>query len=176
MLELLAEIESYFYNLVLAVAILFAGLTLGLIVRRILLKVLHLLEVDLFIKKAGREYPLEKRASDLAAYLIYLLSLVLFFRQLGMTSAVFYALFSFLALLLALVIFFGIKDFFPNFFAGMAIRYRRSEKEGKKIRYLDIEGKIKKISWLEIEIETEKGENIHISNSLFLRSKKAFKK
>ncbi|MFH1682208.1 MAG: mechanosensitive ion channel domain-containing protein [Candidatus Woesearchaeota archaeon] len=172
MWEFIIRIESYFYNLILAAVILLAGLTLGLILRRVLLKVLHQFELDIFVKKLGKNYSLEKRISDLAAYLIYLLSIYLFLRQLGITSAIFLVFFVLIALILMIIIFFGLRDFFPNLLSGLKVRYRGLGKIGKKIKYGDIEGRIKKRGWLEIEIETEKGENIHISTSLFLKSKK----
>ncbi len=169
--EVLKAVEFHFYKIIVAVVILLVGLTIGLLVKRILNKILHEIELDKIVKRLGKSYSLEKRISDLAAYLIYFITLVIFLNQLGIASIVLYILVGAVLLLLGATFLLGIKDFIPNLVAGLMIYKKGYWKKGKKIKIDEIEGKIEKIGLVEMEIKTKKGDKIYLPNSLLIKSK-----
>ena len=50
------------------------GLIIGLVVRKVLRKLLHEFELDKTVERLGKDYSLEKRLSNLAAYVVYFIS------------------------------------------------------------------------------------------------------
>jgi len=167
MWEVLKKVE----NIVGAVVVLLIGLIIGLIVKKILRKILHEIELDKIVKKLGKNYSLEKRISSLAAYLIYLITLVVFLNQLEITSIVLYILVGAILLLLGVTFLLGVKDFIPNLIAGLIIYKKGYWKKGKKIKINEVEGKITRLGLIEMEIKTKKGDKIHLPNSLLIKSK-----
>lgn len=154
-----------------AIVILLVGLIIGLVVKKVLAKVLHEIELDKIVNRLGKDYSLEKNLSSLAAYIIYFIALVIFLNQLGITSIVLYLVVGVILLLLGATFLLGVKDFIPNFMAGISIYRKGNLKEGKKIKVNNIEGKIIKFGLVEIEIETKTKDRIYIPNSLLVKSK-----
>lgn len=169
-MEEITKTLDFFNQIAIAVVILLIGLTLGLVARKILKKLLQELEVDKTLKKLGKDYPLERRLSNLAAYLIYLITLIIFLNQLGIASLVLYILGGIVLLLGGAIFILGVKDFLPNLMGGLVL-YRKGYETGKKIQVNGIKGTIEKLGLLEMEIKTKKGEKIYFPNSLLSKSK-----
>ncbi len=167
MLELLKVIETKLA----AIVILLVGLIVGLVVRKVLKKVLHEIELDKNINRFGKNYKLESKLSNLAAYIIYFLALVIFLNQLGITSLILYVVAGVILLLLGGAFLLGVKDFIPNFMAGLSLSRKGDLAVGKKITVNKIKGKITKLGLLEIEVETRKKDKIFIPNALLVKSK-----
>ena len=167
MLKLLKIIEAKLA----AVVILLVGLIIGLVVKKVLKRVLHEVELDKTIARLGKNYSLENKLSSLAAYVIYFLALVIFLNQLGITSIILYIVAGVILLLLGATFLLGIKDFIPNFIAGITIYRKGNLAVGKKIKVNNISGKIIKLGLLELEIETNKKDRIYVPNALLVKSK-----
>ena len=167
MLEWVKIIET---KLAMAV-ILLVGLIIGLVVKKILKKVLHEIELDKTVNRLGKDYSLENKLSQMAAYIIYFLALIIFLNQLGITSIILYLVAGIILLLLGATFLLGVKDFIPNFIAGITIYRKGNLAVGKKLTVNKISGKIVKMGLLEIEVETRKKDRIFIPNVLLVKSK-----
>jgi len=65
----------------------------------------------------------------------------------------------------------AIKDFFPNFFAGITI-YRKGEfKAGDLVKIDTAEGRVLSVNLLETKLETAGGDSIFVPNSVVSKSK-----
>ncbi|MBR9683367.1 mechanosensitive ion channel [Candidatus Woesearchaeota archaeon] len=171
MWEKVKAMEIQLNNIIGAIVVLLIGLIIGLIVKKLLRRILHEIELDKLVKRLGKNYSLEKKISNLAAYLIYFFALVWSLNQLGITPIVLYIIGGAVLLLLVATFLIGIKDFIPNLIAGIVINRRDPWKKGKKIKVNGVEGTVEKIGWLEMEIKTKKGDKIYMPNSLLVKSK-----
>lgn len=158
-------------NIIGAVVVLLIGLIIGLIVKKILKKILHEVELDKIVGKLGKKISLEKKISNLAAYLIYFFALVVSLNQLGITPIILYIIGGAFLLLMGATFLLGVKDFIPNLIAGIVIYKKGYWKKGKTIKINGIEGNIDKLGLLEMVIKTKKGDKIYVPNSLLIKSK-----
>ncbi|MBS3169616.1 mechanosensitive ion channel [Candidatus Woesearchaeota archaeon] len=174
--EVIQTAQSYFYDITLGVAILFIGFALGIIVRKVVFKVLKGAELNKVVVKIGIRHDLEKWISSLASFIIYLITIIFFLRYLNITSIVIYLVVGAVLMLLILTFLVGLKDIIPNFVAWVVIQKRELIREGRKIEVREISGVVEKIGYLETEIKTENGDTLYVPNSLFLKSKTRVKK
>src|SRR3989338_400659 len=174
--EVIQTAQSYFYDITLGVAILFIGFALGIIVRKVVFKVLKGAELNKVVVKIGIRHDLEKWISSLASFIIYLITIIFFIRYLNITSIVIYLVVGAVLMLLILTFLVGLKDIIPNFVAWVVIQKRELIREGRKIEVREISGVVEKIGYLETEIKTENGDTLYVPNSLFLKSKTRVKK
>ncbi len=164
-------IQTYFYNLAAGIGFLLIGLALGILVKKITYRVLKEIELNRIMSKVGVNYNLDHGISSILSYLVYLIAVTFFLRQLNITSIVLYLILGALLMLLILTVIVGLKDVIPNFVAWILIQKRGKIKEGYQVNVREIEGKIEKIGFLETEIQTEKGDLLYVPNTLFLKSK-----
>lgn len=169
--QLLGMAESYLNTLIIGVVILLAGFTLGILARKFLYRVLKEIELNAIIKKMGLLYDVERGISSLAAYLIYLITIVWFLELLNITSVVLYLVVGAILMLVILTCIVGLKDVIPNLVAWMVIQKKQHIVEGKKVEIREISGVVEKVGYLETEIRTEEDDVLYIPNSLFLKSK-----
>jgi small-conductance mechanosensitive channel len=162
---------NYIYKGVVAVVILIVGFALGLIVKKILFKVLHEIELNHLAKKLGVYYNVEKGFSVLASYFIYFLTLLFFFNSLGITSLVVIVIVGAIILLIVVGFLLGLKDVIPNFISGFILYRKNFLRIGKTIKVDNIEGVIEKFNFTETEIKTEAGDKIYLPNYLLVKKK-----
>ena len=176
MINILKTIESYAYNITISIVILLAGFGLGMIVKKILQRILKELELNKIMAKANVTYDLEKIISNIVSYVIYLFTIVLVLDQLGLKSVVLYLLVGAILMLIILTSLVGLKDVIPNFIGWLLIQKRNNIKEGYRIDIKEIYGVVERIGYLETEIRTERGDLLYVPNSLFMKSKFRIKK
>jgi len=176
MWDKMKAMEIQLNNVVGAVVVLLIGLIIGLIVKKLLRKILHEIELDKIVRRLGKKLSLERKISNLAAYLIYFFALIWSLNQLGITPIILYIIGGAILLLLGATFLLGVKDFVPNLIAGIAIYRKGCWKKGKKIKVNGVEGTIEKIGLVEMEIKTKKGDKIYMPNSLLIKSKVWLKK
>ncbi|MBI2102815.1 mechanosensitive ion channel [Candidatus Woesearchaeota archaeon] len=174
--EVIETAQSYFYDITLGVAILFIGFALGIIVKKVVFKVLKGAELNKVVNRVGIRHDLEKWISSLASFIIYLITIVFFMNYLNITSIVLYLIVGAVLMLLILTFLVGLKDVIPNFVAWVIIQKRELIHEGRKIDVREISGTVEKIGYLETEIKTENGDTLYVPNSLFLKSKMRVRK
>ncbi|MBI2112357.1 mechanosensitive ion channel [Candidatus Woesearchaeota archaeon] len=176
MINILKTIESYAYNITISIVILLAGFGLGMIVKKILQRILKELELNKIMAKVNVTYDLEKIISNIVSYVIYLFTVVLVLDQLGLKSVVLYLLVGAILMLIILTSLVGLKDVIPNFIGWLLIQKRSNIKEGYRIDIKEIYGVVERIGYLETEIRTERGDLLYVPNSLFMKSKFRIKK
>lgn len=170
-------IEGILNKFVIAVIILLIGLILGRVLGKIVQKFLHELNVNKFFKQTmGISSSIEDFAGYGVKYFIYFIFVIMALNQLGLTSPVLDMISGAIFILIIISIFLGIKDFIPNFIAGISIYKRKFIKEGDKIKIKDMEGEIVKIDLVETRIKTKKGDVISIPNLILTKNELTKKK
>jgi small-conductance mechanosensitive channel len=163
--------QSYAYSIIVGVVILLIGFGVGILAKKIILKILHEIELNRIMRKVGITQNLEKAVSVIVSYVIYLITIVLFLRELGIDSVVLYLVLGGVLTLIILTFLVGLKDVIPNFMGGLMICRKGNLKEGKNIEIKEIRGTIEKIGYLETEIQTPHGDILYVPNALFMRKK-----
>ena len=170
-LEIFTTAESWMYKIVIGIIVLLVGLCLGILVKKIVHKILQQVELNKTISKAGILYNVERTISNIIAFAIYLITFVIFLNQLGITSIVVYFIVGAILMLIILTFVVGLKDVIPNLIAWVVIMKRGKITVGSKIEVREIKGTVERIGLLETEIKTEQGDVLYVPNSLFVKHK-----
>lgn len=168
--------QTYLQKIIVSVVILLVGLAIGILVKKLLGKILQEIGLNKIMSKVGVTVNLEKGVSTIISYVIYLIVIVLFLNQLGITSIVLYLVVGAILTLVILTCIVGLKDVIPNFVAWILLQKKGKLKVGKKVDVKEIYGQIEKIGYLETEIKTEEGDLLYVPNILFLKSTFKIKK
>ena len=163
--------SSYFTHIAVGIVILLAGFGMGILVKKLIYKVLKEFELNKIMARVGITYDLETWVSSILMYLIYLMTLVIFLDHFNIGSIVLYVFLGAILMLLILTFLVGLKDVIPNFIGWLYIQRKGNIKEGHKIEVKEIAGIIEKIGYLETEIKTDNLDILYVPNSLFLKSK-----
>jgi len=174
---LLVNLSTYFKNIIGAVIVLLLGLGLGILVKKLLRKLLKEIELNKIMSKVSISYDLERWVSAIVSYVIYFGTFVFSLYFLGIQSVVLYIIFGAILMLLILTTVVALKDVIPNLIGWIFLQKKSSGvKEGKEIEVKEIAGVVERIGYLETEISTERGEVLYVPNALFLKSKHKVKK
>ena len=174
--EVIAVAQSYLYLIITGVVILLVGLGLGILVKKLIYKLLSEIELNKIMNRVGITYNLEKWISSSISYIIYLATIIITLDHFSVGSIVLYIILGAILMLVVLTFLVGLKDIVPNFIGWIYLQKKKSVREGHKIDIREIEGEVEKVGFLETEIKTEKGDILYIPNSLFLKSKFKLKK
>ncbi|OYT41613.1 hypothetical protein B6U80_00985 [Candidatus Pacearchaeota archaeon ex4484_26] len=152
-----------FISIIIALVILILGVTLGSLVGKFVKRAIVVLELKKYFK-----FQIDLIASRLAAWLIYIFSIILALINLGIATPILYAIIILLLILISGVVFFMLKDFIPNVVAGAALQ-RRNLRKGLIIKSKDVSGKIQEITLTETKISSGK-DIIYVPNSLLWKN------
>ncbi len=155
----------------LVIVILIAGLAIGMLAKKVSLRLLQEIEFNKFLSSLGIAYNGDCILSSLLSYLIYLVTIIIFLDQLGIKSLAIYVVVAGIIGLVMLTFIVGLKDIIPNFWGWMQIRRSRTVKEKRYVKLPAVSGRIQHIGYLETEIKTKKGDVLYVPNSLFIKSK-----
>lgn len=170
-IALIDNLNKSAIRLFFAVVLLLGGFILGKIVEKFLFKVLKEVEINKAIREAGLKINADKLISTISAYLIYMISFLAALEQLGLANTVITVI-SFLVLLIFIVSFYlAVRDFIPNFSAGVYLYSREDLKEGNHVEIDNIKGELLGFDLLQVRIKTRNGDIIHIPNSTAIKSK-----
>ena len=164
-------IKAYASDIIMGIIILLVGFGIGILVKRILQRVLKEVGLNKIMRRVNIGTDLERWVSSIVSYVIYLVTLVIFLDQLGLKSVVLYLVVGAVLMLIILTSLVGLKDVIPNFVAWVIIQKRGNIQEDRWIDIKEISGYVLKIGYLETEIKTDKGDILYVPNSLFLKSK-----
>ncbi len=168
--------SQFFTKFIVAVIILLIGFVIARIIGRLISKVLHEIELNNILKKAGVKFQLEDMLSHAATYFIYFITVVWALNALGLTTTILNMISAAVLILIIVAIFLGIKDFFPNIISGFFIHRKNIIKIGDKIKVDNLTGKVTKITLIETEIKTSSGDTIYIPNSIITKKEITVKK
>lgn len=161
-----------FSQLVVAVIVLLIGFVIGKAAGRLSQKALAELELNKLVKHTiGIRLKLETIIAGFITYFIYFIAIVMALEVMNLRSIIVYIISGGVILIIILSIILGIKDFIPNFVAGLAIQRKEFIKEGDKVKFENVSGKIIDFNLNDVKIETKKGDVIFVPNSQFVKSK-----
>jgi small conductance mechanosensitive channel len=156
-------------DIIVAVVLLLIGIVITKIIERVVAKVLHELELNKWLKKAGVHFALEETIAAVVRYFLYFLVVVLALNQVGLTTTVLNIVALAIILLIVAALILGIKDFIPNFVAGIRVHRRGRVNVGDTIRIREIQGTVKEINLLDTRIQSAAGDVIFIPNSMLMK-------
>ncbi|MEM3126960.1 MAG: mechanosensitive ion channel, partial [Candidatus Woesearchaeota archaeon] len=159
-----------------AVTIVLVGFILGKIISRLIEKLTDTLKIDSFFEKVGIKISISGAIGQLFAYFIYFVSIILAFDRLGLASTMIYFLATAALVIIVFSTILAIKDFVPNFFAGIKIYRKRMYDVGDIIKVKNIIGIVTKITLTETQMKTKSGDILYIPNSALLSSSFSVKK
>tara|TARA_Y100000310_G_scaffold248747_1_gene254669 strand:+ start:1896 stop:2450 length:555 start_codon:yes stop_codon:yes gene_type:complete len=166
-----AVIDPVVTRLLLALILLLIGFVLGRVAGKILHKVLKEIEFDKILKKATSvDYGYGELISRIVSYLIYFIFIITALERLGIQTVAFNIVLGGFIILIFLMVILGVKDFVPNFIAGLVVHKKGFVKVGDKIKVGDIEGKIVEINTIETTIKTKKGDTLFVPNSFLTKN------
>ena len=146
--------------------ILLIGFIIGRLLGKIVQRVLNELEVNKIFRQATKlKISLEKITSKSVEYFVYFIALIMALNQIGIATTVLYMVAGAVMIIVILSVFLGVKDFIPNFLAGMVIHSKKFIREGDHIKVRGVKGKIIHINLVETRIQTKEGDIIYIPNS-----------
>ncbi|MBW3013181.1 mechanosensitive ion channel family protein [Candidatus Woesearchaeota archaeon] len=154
-----------------AVMILLFGFLLGRFIGKLITKLLHEIELNRILRGMGIKLPVERPIGNLVSYVIYIVAVIMALNQFHITAYVLYIIVVILVVLTVLAVLLAVKDFFPNFFAGIVIYREGKFKTGDHIRVDSTEGKVVSINLLETKLESAGKDYIFIPNSTLAKSK-----
>lgn len=157
-------------KLVGALLFLLVGLVVGRLVGILLKRILNNVNLDKNLRKAmGRRFSLERFASGLVSFLIYVTAFVLALNHLGITKFLLLGLSAVALLILGVSLFLALKDFLPNLFSGISLKYKENIHVGDVIKMDLLEGKVLEITFLSTKIDSKDG-LLLVPNAFFQRN------
>jgi len=171
-----AVFSQLFTKFVIATVILLIGFIIGRIAGRLIQRVLHEIELNKILGKAGIKLSLEEILSSLATYFIYFITVIWALDSLGLTTTILTMISAAFLILFVISVLLGVKDFFPNIISGFFIYRKEIIRPGDKLKVDNLAGTVKKISLTETEVKTNKGDIIYIPNSTLTRKEIIIKK
>jgi len=157
-------------KLIVALLFLFIGLIFGKILGRAVHKLLSELDFDSHIEKLGFKQKLTATISTWVSFLIYFLSVYFALMQFGLAGPVFYTLIVLFLIIFAVSAMLTVKEFFPNFFSFIHIKFNHVISVGELVKIENVEGKVEHIGFTKTKIKTRKGDTIFLNNMTISKS------
>lgn len=169
-------VDPLLSRIVIAVLILFIGLIVGKLAGTLIRRLLNEIRLDKHVRAKGFKFSLEKFIGNMVSYIIYLIAIIMSLNRLGLTSAILAIIAGLIIVVVMVSFILSVRDFFPNFFAGLRIKLKKLFLEGDEIQIKEVAGKINSIGFLETRITTSSDEEIIIPNSIFNKRQVVVKK
>ncbi len=152
-----------------AVIVLLIGFIIGKVLGKLSQRGLHELEINRILKKAGVRFGMEEFVGRLIEYLIYFVAIVIALDQLGVTTFALYLITGAVFAVLAIAFLLSMKDFIPNFIAGLRLNYKKVFSAGDTITVGSVSGKVKELGLLTTTLESKNKDIIHLPNSILIK-------
>ncbi len=175
----MAVINPYLTRLLIAVIILLVGFIIGRILGKIIETFLESIGLDSSFKEtSGLRFSITNLLSKSVSIVIYAGSAVLAFSTLGLKTILFNLLMAVLLFTIGVSFLLSLKDFFPNLFAGLKIKWSGKIREGMTLSTAGDSGEVEEVNLLNVVLspKKEKGEKVIIPSSLLLKKKVSVKK
>ncbi|MDP3728847.1 MAG: mechanosensitive ion channel [bacterium] len=162
--------SSVVTNIVAGILVIGFGILVGNIFSIIGKKVLQSFEIEKIFQERGVRFPFEEFIGSIIKYGIYIAGLILGLGFLGLEKILLYVILVIILGLLIAFILLSLKDFIPNFIAGLIIYMKSKLRTGDIVEIDTIEGKVIHTDMLEAKIRTKDGDVVIMPNILVLRS------
>jgi small-conductance mechanosensitive channel len=169
LLELWSEAQGWVNTIASAVIVLLIGFIIGKVLGRLAQRFLREVELNRILGKAGIKFGMEEFLGHLIEYLIYFIAIVVALDQLGVTAIVLYIIIAAILVILAIAFLLSMKDFIPNFIAGIRLGHKKLFNIGDTITAGSVSGKVKEIGLLETKLESKNKDIIHVPNANLMR-------
>ena len=147
------------------------GITLGKLLEKLALSILKKIELNASIRKAaGIRLQLEESIAYALKYLTYIITILFVLNKLGFSAFIANIVAATLIVVIFASVLLSIKDFFPNFVAGMAIYRKGIIHVGDHITYRNINGVVSHAGLLEVKVMTPKGDELYIPTSMLIKA------
>ncbi len=157
-------------HILMAVVILFIGGIIGKITEKTIQRILHELELNLLLRRfLGTKVLFEEAVSLGIKWLVYIMTMIIALKQLGIETIVLNILFAGIVLFCIVGILLGLRDFIPNAVSGLLLYKKKAIKQGDVIRVKDIEGKVKEMSLVQTILETKNKDIIYVPNACLVK-------
>ena len=154
----------YFREIVEFLIIFFIGIVIGKLVGKIVKRILSEIELNTLVKKATKKkLPVVNIISSFVRYIIYFITFIILLNRLGITTTFFEIVGGGIVILLCVGALISLKDFFPNFFAGLTLKHTLQRDD--VIEYRKAKGKIIKLNLTDLVIENAHHDLIYIPYS-----------
>ncbi len=158
-------------NFMAALLIFFIGFILGKLLGKIIKQVLHHVDLDYFLRKTlGMRISFETIIASFTSYFVYIVSFVMALGQVGLSVAILQMLIGGVIVIIVISVILSIKDFVPNFVAGLMIREKGFINEGDIVQVKDVEGKVLELGIIETILQNRRGDRIFIPNIVFTKN------
>jgi len=169
LLDVWIEARSWVNIVASAVIVLLIGFIIGKVLGKLTQRGLREIELNRILKKAGIDFGLEELLGHIVQYFIYFLAIVIALDQLGVTAFVLYSIAAVVLVVISIAFLLGIKDFIPNFIAGIRLNYRKLFAAGDTVTVGSVSGRVKERGLLETTLVSKNKDIIHIPNAILLR-------
>tara|TARA_Y100000310_G_C20694913_1_gene824929 strand:- start:2378 stop:2905 length:528 start_codon:yes stop_codon:yes gene_type:complete len=157
-------------NLTAGVLIIGFGIIVGNIVSVLARKMFESFELDRVLQDFGFRFPIKDLLETIVKYGIYLGGLVWGLTFLGLDKIVLTIVLLIILGLLVLFILLSIKDFVPNFMAGVIVHFTGKIKKGQHIKMESADGKVTEVGMLDIKIRMKDGDVVIIPHTLVAKN------
>ncbi len=169
LLDLWSEAQGWVNIIASAVIVLLIGFIIGKVLGKLVQRGLHEIELNRMLLKAKIRFGMEEFLGRLVECLIYFIAIVLALDQLGVTAIVLYMVIAAILSVLAIAFLLSMKDFIPNFIAGIRLSRKKLFSAGDTITVGSVSGKVRELGLLETKLVSKTGDIIHVPNANFLR-------
>lgn len=169
-------LELFLNKVVVAVMVFLIGFIIAKLLSRLVERILKEAEINRFVSSFFHGVALDSAIARLVEYVVYIITIIITVDRLGLTSAFIYAIALGLFVVFVLSFVLGLKDFLPNFFAGISIIRKKKFRKGQNVLVNGIDGVVDKIDLQEVIIISKSGDKIFVPNSYVLKNKLIVKK
>jgi len=161
--------SGFMSKIVVSVVIILIGFVVGRIAGRLVQGILHELELNKILEKAGFRISFEEIIGNFVSYFIYFITVIMALNQIGITTMILNIISGGIILIVIISLVLAFKDYIPNMISGIFIHQKRFINVGDTIKVNDLQGKIIHINLVETHIETKDKDIIYIPNSLLTK-------
>lgn len=164
------SITSIMVNFAAALALIIFGVIAGIIVEKLVRRLLHGFELDRVLASIGMKFPLEDFIASIVKYIVYFSGIILALNELGLSKVLLEILLGMIVVIIVAFIILAFKDFAPNITAGLFIHRKGSIKKGEWLKINEIEGEVFELDLIETKLKMKSGNLIIIPNSFLAKS------
>lgn len=134
-------IENFLTKIEIALIVFFVGFIIAKLASRILKKLLAEAEINRILETAGFK-PISNTIASIVKYIIYTITLFIILQQFGLTKLVLAIIVIAATIIIIISLLLAIRDFIPNFVAGIFLRKKVKKFMGKYVQIGPVKGKL----------------------------------
>lgn len=158
-------------KMIISISILLIGIVIGRFLSKLTYRILVYIGLSKVLRNSIKlKLPIEEIIGYVIKYIIYFLALVLALSQIGIGDFAQQLILVLIFIMVVSIIFFALKDFVPNFIAGIVIHRSSEIKVNDNIKILGVEGVVSEMDLLHTKVVNRSKEIFIIPNSLMVKN------